>query len=147
MNNDTTLFRTQIVEPAAATSEPENIQDDSPKTTVTSADVPYTAYESEHAKPFVADYFELGDLWNDANGGFSKEVSIIEEYFTKKVNRGEIENKTDVIKEKLKEIEKLANTHGDGRKNIRLGTISAYLEYLMKVDKVMYNARRYSKIN
>lgn len=135
-----TVFRTKV-EPTV--EAPQKAVAIGPAPSVTSVEVPYTAYESEHGKPLSADYFELGDLWNDANGGFSKEISTIEEYFTKKIESGEIENSIKAIKEKLKSFEKLSNTHKDERKTIRLETVSAYVKFLMDSDNIRYNIKRY----
>lgn len=143
---DDSVFRTKVEstpqpEPVAEAPKPsEPVPSPVSDNTI---EVPYTDYENAHSKPFAVDFFDLGDNWNSAEGGFSKEVAVIEEYFSKKIKTGELENSVKVIREKLKSIEKIANTHEDSRKTIRLGTISAYIEFLMKTDKVMYNARRY----
>lgn len=137
-----TVFRTKI-EPTVTEVKVDKPIKVGAVPSVSNVEVPYTSYEVEHGKPLSADYFELGDMWNDANGGFSKEVSTIEEYFTKKIESGEIENSTKVIKDKLKSFEKLANTHKDERKTIRLETVSAYIKFLMDSDNIRYNIKRY----
>ncbi|NCN26005.1 hypothetical protein GW915_00365 [bacterium] len=140
-----TIFRTKTETPVQA--EPTvPAKAVGPTPSVTAVEVPYTSYAAAHATPFVVDYFELGDLWNDPSGGFPKEVSTLEEYFTKKIESGELENSTSAIKNKLKEIERLSNMNKDARKVLRVGTAAAYVKFLMDSEDIKFNVRRYSHV-
>jgi len=107
-------------------------------------EVPYLDYEQAKGKPFAVEYFGLSNTWDDPDGGFSQEVALVEEYFENKIKSGGMANSQSAVKKELKEIEKLANLEKDERTVVRLGTISAYLKFLMECDKIKYNLRRYA---
>jgi len=117
---------------------------DGSATQTLSADVPYTDYESINGKPYTVEYFKLGDTWKEQLGGFVPEVSAIEEYFTNKINSGELANSPTAVKEELKKIERLTSTTKEERSLVKIEAVSAYVEFLMKMDKTKYNLRRYS---
>lgn len=108
-----------------------------------SVEVPFTDYATAHQKPYTVEYFELSDLWDDPDGGFTEEVSVIDEYFTKQIEKGEISNDINSVKKALKEIEKLNDLKDEDRKTVKIGTIAAYVKFLMEVDGIKYNTRKY----
>ena len=107
-------------------------------------EVPYLDYEKEHGRPYLVDHFKLGDRWNDFDGGFPKEIGIIESYIENKIKTGETANSVKSIEELIKGIEKMTNITKEERAVVRIETISAYIEFLMKADKTKYNLRRYN---
>jgi Arc/MetJ-type ribon-helix-helix transcriptional regulator len=126
------------VEPEAKTSE-SSIGSES------KVETPFKDYEQSKGYPFSVDYFNLGDTWADTSGGFPKEVSLIEEYLDSKVQSGELPNSTDAVKDMLKKMEKVTNLDKHERPLVKIETIAAYIEFLMKTDKIKFNLRRYGK--
>lgn len=138
-----TAFRTKAeveTEPEVSpeVKEPTRSGDESPR-----EEVPYLDYETQHNHPFSVDYFELGDRWDDPNGGFPKEVSVIEEYIEKKIRSGDIANTVKAVREELRGLEKINGIKKEERLVIKVDTIAAYCEFLMKTDETKYNVRRY----
>src|SRR3990172_11114984 len=72
-------------------------------------EVPYTDYKKAHNHPHAVDYFKLGDHWDEPEGGYSKEVSVIEDYLLHKIDNGDIDNSITAIKRELESIESLHN--------------------------------------
>jgi hypothetical protein len=108
-------------------------------------EVPYLDYEREHGYPHSVDYFKLGDSWRDPVGGFPEEIAVIEEYFQKKIEDGEIANSISTIKEKLKSFEKMNNLKGEERPLVKIETLAAYIKFLCEADKIKFNVRRYGR--
>jgi len=107
--------------------------------------VPFKDYEAQNKKPFTVDYYELTDTWRDRDGGYGEEVAIIEAYLHNMIDTGEVENSQEAIKRELKKIEKLTSMKDEGRTVIKVGTVAAYAEFLMKSDNIKYNVRKYNK--
>jgi len=106
-------------------------------------EVPYLDYEREHNHPHSVDYFNLGDTWEDPEGGFPKEISVIEEYLQDRINKGELANSVNSVKEELKRLEKINNISKEERAVVKIGTLTAYVKFLMETDKIKFNIRRY----
>lgn len=106
-------------------------------------EVPYTDYEKQHLKPYAAEYFNLGETWDSSEGGFAKEIAIIEEYAQHKVRSGEVENSIDAVKNIIAKAEKMTNVPKEARQAERIGILSAYMKFLMESDNIKYNARKY----
>lgn len=104
--------------------------------------VPYTEYKKANSRPYVADYFELGDLWKDPQSGKSPEVENIEQYFMDKINSGELANDTNVIKEELKKMEKLNNISKEPRAVVKMGILSAHIEFLKKSENIKLGQKK-----
>lgn len=108
-------------------------------------EVPYLDYEREHGSPYSVEHFALGDTWSNRDGGFPAEVGIIEEYFKSKITGGDMANSVSAVKDRIKEILKVTNTRDEERQVVKIGTISAYIKFLMESDKINYDARKYAK--
>ena len=110
---------------------------------IVKVEVPYTDYEKEHNHPYIVDHFELGDRWQDDVGGFSKEVTLIEEFFSNQIKSGDLPNNKEAIKEAIKKMEKITGVNKNARPLVRIETLAAYVEFLMKCDKIKFNISRY----
>lgn len=110
-------------------------------------EVPYTEYESSKGHPYIVDHFSLGDTWDDPQGGFPHEISVIGEYINRKIESGEVANSVKAIQNVLKEMEKFNNLKGEERSVVKLEVLSHYVEFLMKNEKTRANLRRYSGAN
>lgn len=137
-----TVFRQTIAPPVAKESELKSNTPDS--TSITTVETPYLDYQSDHSRPYLVDHFNLGDHWNDYDGGFPKEIGIMENYIEGKIKVGEIANTQNAVKEYIKGIEKLNNLTKEERAVVKIETITAYIEFLMKTEKTKHNLRRYN---
>jgi hypothetical protein len=109
----------------------------------TKEEVPYLDYSKEHGMPHTALFFELGDRWADATGGFPKEVETIENYFREKITSGEMANSVMAVKDRLKEILKVTNMTKEERNLIKIETVAAYVKFLMEGDNIKQQVKRY----
>lgn len=142
MDTKDTIARTPVTESV----EPEvKVEVKAAPQGVSKVEGPYTNYEQAHGYPYIVDHFKLGDSWAETQGGFPKEVSLIEEYITNKINSGDMPDNVDSIKDMIKKIEKVTNLDKNERPVVKVETIAAYVEFLMKADKIKFNLRRYGK--
>lgn len=132
------VFRTQTVK----------VNDSAPQAKmnqrVSGAEVepPFTDYHHMKGVPYVVEHYKLGEFWNE-QGVYEPEVQTIEGYLTRKIELGEIANSTDSVKNELKEIEKITNMTKEERASVKLGIISAYIEFLNKTEGIKTNMRKY----
>lgn len=135
-----TTFRTPQT-PAIETTPKSNRADVTQ--TDSNVEVPYTDYEKTHGKPYTVDHFQLGDTWQEDLGGFAKEVSTIEEFFSKQIESGSLPNNKEAIKAAIRKMEKVTNLDKNERPIVKIETISAYVKFLMDVDNIKFNVARY----
>ena len=103
----------------------------------------YSEYHRENGKPFLADYYQLGETWKDEAGGFPKEVAIIEEFIDHQIDTGELPNNIGAVKEALKKMEKVTNLSKHERPIVKVDTIAAYVKFLMECDHIKFNVKKY----
>ena len=132
------VFRTKqdVQEPA----KNENIVGKEVQTERIHEAVPYTQFQNENGKPFLANYYDLGDNWEV----FNEEISTIEDYLKRKVEVGEVADDIETIKKEIKRMEKLNNLKDEPRTTIKIGTVASYIKFLNDVDGVKFNWRKYS---
>lgn len=104
---------------------------------------PFMDYKMEFNHPYTVDHYELGQYWEDPEGGFTEEVSLIESYLQGQVERGEIANSVSAVKDRLKEIEKVTNMTKEERKVLKVATVASYVKFLMETDDVKSSLRKY----
>lgn len=136
---------TTVRTPVTLAVEPELKAANGPASSVSSVEVPYLSYEQAHGHPHTVEYYKLGDTRANPEGGFPKEVGVIEEYLTNKINSGDLPDDVEAIKDHLKGIEKVTNLSKHERALVKVETIAAYVEFLMKTDQIKYNLKRYGQ--
>lgn len=138
-----TVFRSQ--ETTTATEPAREMTGAKPVDTgdETAIEVPYLDYESTHPQPFLAEYFRLGDTWNDPIGGFPHEIEAMSKYIENKIKTGEIANSQKAVKNLIKGMEKINNLHHEERSVIRIEVLRNYMEFLAKNEGVRRNANIY----
>lgn len=110
----------------------------------THEEVPYLDYENANSYPYLVDYFELGDTWNDPQGGFPQEIQKIKEYVGEKIESGELANSVSAVKTLLKGMEKVNNLTKEERAVVKVEVLANYVDFLLKNEDVKRNLRRYS---
>lgn len=106
-------------------------------------EVPYLDYQSAHAKPYTVEYFGLGDTWRDPDGGYPKEIELLEGYIKSKIDSGELPNSVKAVGNRIREIEKVNNLKNEERAVVKIGVITAYVKFLMETDGIKGNLKRY----
>ncbi len=105
---------------------------------------PYTDYSVEHNHSYLVDHFQLGDTWDDPEGGFPHEINYIENYVNGKIKSGEIANSISAVKGLIKHMEKFNNLNHEERAVVKLEVLSHYVEFMMKNEQTKSNLRRYN---
>jgi hypothetical protein len=130
------VFRT--AQPAAQTSESPKAEAPKADKTQTAVEadvpVPYLDYKTMNHKPFTVEYFELGNLWDDRDGGFKSEINIIEDYMYHLIGSGKISNSTEAVREKIKSMEKQAGISKFDTTTHRIAKITAFTKFLQEVE-------------
>ena len=138
--NDTT-FRTKT---DSADNKPAEFKETKgPKTPLTTkVEVPHTSYQAENGRPYTADHYDLGELWNEGRA-FNEEVGVIEEYIESKIRSGEWANDRKAVKRELAKIEKLTNMKDETRQAVKIGVVSEHIKFMNEVDGIKSNSAKY----
>lgn len=130
--------------------QPEKVENTEPQKSgdgagvqVADVDVPYTEYAHENNHPYIVDHFKLGDTWQDKMGGFKDEVDLIEEYFKKEIDSGNLQNNIDAVQSEMKKIYKLCNIDKNERTTMQIEKMAAYIDFLNKVEGIRSNYKKY----
>lgn len=70
--------------------------------------VSYTDFGMQNDKPYVVDYYELGDYWN-TDKTYTSEVKEIDSYIMDKIKKGEVDKSIDSVKYYLKNMDMIAD--------------------------------------
>ena len=127
-------FRTKI-EPSVSKENADKksgTPDATPSSLTDHVEVPFTEYESQNGKPYLVDYYEIGDTWQDKLGGFETEINTLNLYLKDKIESGLIDNSLDSVKQVIKKIEKQCGVNKEDRTVSKISKLSAYAEFLMK---------------
>lgn len=143
-----TVFRSAGV--PGSSPQPETPQ--APKDTMTpvfesKVEPPFTDYEKTTGKPFVLEHYGLGSLVNRGDiydsSVFSSEVENINRYINHQIEKGEVSNTTEGVKNELKRIEKIINVKADARASMRIQLVAEYASFLLKSDGIKRKSFKY----
>lgn len=140
-----TVFRAKA-QPQAAPETPKAPEDKGVPRGVTEVEPPYTDYKKERGKPFIVDHYELGDMWNRFDkyaDMYVPEVDTIEQYMEHMIDKGEVNNTLDSVREEIKRIEKLVNVKKDSRASMRMELVSEYMNFLLKSEGIRRRSGRF----
>lgn len=112
----------------------------------TKIEPPYLDYEHETGKPYIAEYFGLGELWNDKLGGFEQEIGTIQTYIKGEIEQGRLDNSVQAVKALLKSIEKLVGFDKAERTTSKIAQMAAYTEFMHKSNDIKNNIYKYARI-
>jgi hypothetical protein len=94
--------------------------------------VPYTDYKSQNGRPYLVDYYQIGDTWRDKLGGFETEINTIDMYLKDKIENGIMDNSLEAVKIMIKKLEKQCGVNKEDRTVSKVSKLSAYAEFLLK---------------
>jgi hypothetical protein len=137
-----TIFRTKN-EPQEEPQNRPTVEIDKQQISQVDLEPPYTDYPNIKNHPYLVDYYQLGDMWNDPRGGFSKEVEAIDSYLQHKIQVGEIDNSIGAVKETIKQMEKVNGINKTERITMKMEILAAYAKFLLDADKIRYSGARY----
>lgn len=143
-----TIFRSAGV--PGTSPQPETPS--APKDTMTpvlesNVKAPFTDYEKTTGKPFVLEHYGLGTLVNRGDiydsSVFTSEVENINSYINHQIEKGEVSNTVDGVKNELKRIEKLINVKPDARASMRIQLVAEYAAFLLKSEGIKRASFKY----
>ena len=138
---DSVTFRTKI-EPSEPKAE-KAIGKSEAAVISSNVEPPYLDYHKEKGKPYIAEYFGLGELWNDKVGGFEDEMKTIEAYVKDEIEQGRLDNSTEAVKILLKDMEKQMGSDKTERTTIKIAQMAAFTEFLYKTRNIKINQHKY----
>jgi hypothetical protein len=139
--SDDLVFRTKQ---APAVVEPmKPIQKGAEPLSDSEIEPPYLDYEREKHQPYLVDYFNLGEYWQDKVGGFEKEIGTINNYIKDEIEQGRLDNSVEAVNAALKKIEKLAGFDKTERTTIKIAQMAAFTEFLYKTRDIKQNQYKY----
>ncbi len=142
-----TVFRSKVE--SAPVAEQKAPADKSVPIGTSTVEPPFTEYEKENHHPYLVDHYELGSLWNQGDmysDAFVPEVETINTYLTHMIEKGEINNTLESVKNELKRIEKINNIRPDQRKAMRLGIVAEYVKFILKSEDIKRDSGKYGLV-
>lgn len=121
-----------------ATSLPTDTPvDTAPQDTTSTVDtkVPelLATYAEDQGKPYVAQYLELDNIW-DQDRTLKYEIEVIEGYVRDQISKGIIDNNVKAGEKFLKELEKSAHISPYESTTNRINKLLAYIDFKKVVD-------------
>lgn len=109
----------------------------------TKVDPPYLDWERETGKPYIVEYFGLGDLWKERVGGFEDEIKTINTYIRDEIEQGRLDNDSKAVKELLKRMEKQMGADKTDRTTMKIEQMAAFAQFLYKTRDIKNNMSKY----
>lgn len=94
----------------------------------------FMTYSLDHDVPFVADYYGIGNMLAYKDLSYKQEVDTIDNYLVDEVKSKRLDNNTNAIKTRLKQLEKIAGIDSLAPTSIRVKQLAAYAEYMKKLS-------------
>lgn len=96
----------------------------------------FMTYSLDHDIPFVADYYGVGDMLGFQDLPYKAEVDLIDNYLVSEVKAKRLDNTTDAVKARLKQLEKIAGIESYLPTAQRTKTLAAYVKYLGEMEAI-----------
>lgn len=103
----------------------------------------FLGYEVENA-PYLSKYYDVENVWSDPSAGFKEDFEFINSYFKEKINKGEMADTVEAVKDKIKWIEKLANIDKNERIVMKIEKTKAFIRFLKETDQIKVNGTKYA---
>lgn len=96
----------------------------------------YMTYSLDHDVPFIADYYGIGPMLQYKDLDYKAEVDAIDNYLVEEVKSKRLENNTEAVKKRLKQLEKVAGIRDLEPTSQRVKKLAAYADYLKKLSDI-----------
>lgn len=93
----------------------------------------FYTYEGDNMRPYSADYFEAGAMW-DQEPSLARDLREIEGYVREKVHSGSIENTTKAASQFLKDLERKADLTRYESTPQRIQKLLGYIDFRRTID-------------
>jgi hypothetical protein len=136
------LFRSNDISVGDETAPMPKASNEATTQPIIDIEPPFTNYRSEKNQSYIAKYLGIEEGWDDKNV-YGKEINEIEEFFKDKIDRGDIDNSTEAVKETLKKYEKEIGCDKTERMVVKVQKLIAYLSFRRVVDEIERNSKIY----
>jgi hypothetical protein len=86
------------------------------------------SYETDQGKPYPADYFELGNVW-EREPALARDIREINGYIQEQLKQGKLDNSTKAASNFIKEMERKAGLSRYESTTNRISKILAYIDF------------------
>lgn len=139
-----TVFRTKVEPTVESSSKLKPADDKAVPVGETEVEPPYTDYHKEKGHSFILDYYDVGELIDPRI--FESEVNDIESYLDHQINKGEVNNTLESVRNEMKRIEKLVNVKRDARKSMKMALVAEYTNFLLKAEGIKRGSAKFGLI-
>lgn len=101
----------------------------------------FITYSLDHDIPFVADYYGVSDMLGYKDLPYKAEVDAIDDYLVNEVKSKRLDNTTEAVKARLKQLEKIAGIQNHLPTSQRTKTLAAYVNFLNTVEAIGHGVR------
>jgi hypothetical protein len=131
MSDTSTTFRTADTSTESVT-QTSDVPSKPEASTTPLVEKPYTLYEQSNKLPLTADYFDIKLTWDQA--AMVEDVQTIESYLKNIVSKGDVADDTTKVRQKMKQIEKLAGIDQLESTAQRIIRLSEFVKYLQRIE-------------
>lgn len=96
----------------------------------------YATYEMDHNRPYLAEYFDIGDLWNNPDLTYKDEVGAIDKYLKSEIADKTLANTTKAVKDRVSQLERLAGVSPNASPALRVQQLAAFADYMSKLSSI-----------
>lgn len=141
---DSSVFRSAQTPTEAAEQAPTPEPNaDQPVTSYAKADGLYVGYENDHGVPYVANFYGIGNLYNQEPDTYHEEIDAIGKHIEQLIGDGELSNSLEAVDLKLKQLEKLAGVDKTERTVMKLIRLAEYCKFMNNVNNAKRNMSKY----
>lgn len=138
------VFREAVVPVAEAPeAKPLDKQESQPIVHQGKAKGVFVGYEHDYGRPFVADYYDIGNLYNSEPDTYHDEVDTISQHIRDLIDGGELDNSLDAASLKLRQLEKLSGVDKTERTVMKLIRLAEYCKFMNNINKAKRDISKY----
>jgi hypothetical protein len=108
------------------------------------ADGVFIGYEFDNGVPFIIDYFDVANTYKEDPIAY-EESNEITQYLQELVTTGQIDNTTEAVRAKLKQLEQLSGIEETDRINMKLTKLAEYAKFENRVNQAKRSAIKWSR--
>lgn len=105
-------------------------------------DTPIALYEQLKGKPYTAEYYEVGKIWDNPDLDMKGDIKDIERYYVSKVQHNEVADGKDNFKKFIKSLEKAIGLTDLTPNTVRISKLAKYIKFMEEADKIDKKSRK-----
>lgn len=132
-----TVFREAVSEPVTKTEPIKTDKTPGVADGKDSSSKLVATYEDSVGHPYVAQYYEITNIWKEPKGGFESEVRTIESYIKDMVSDDRMDNSTEAADKWLRDLERKADVDKTESTATKLIRMAAYIRMQRDIESAM----------